>query len=76
MRINENSSPILDSIMEEYTRLKKAEELLKRVYIEIGAYPTITPKNCDSVGISHGTIWYMEGVWSNVRDYFGFDDSE
>lgn len=62
MITEQTETPSMDQLMEEWTRLKYAAELLEAVYLHIGPYS--------------GSISYTDEPWRKVRDFFQFDDSE
>jgi hypothetical protein len=69
MITEQTETPSMDQIMEEWSRLKYAAELLEQVYIAVGPYPH------KEKGALYG-LDMSEEPWNKVRDFFQFDDSE
>ena len=58
---NKPKPSVLDSLVQEYFHLKRVEELLDSIYVEIGPY-------------RDGEV--SSETWEKVRKHFKFDDSE
>lgn len=58
---NKPKPSVLDSLVQEYFHLKRVEELLDDIYVEIGPYQDGEVSN---------------ETWEKVRKHFKFDDSE
>ncbi len=64
----QEGTPTVDKIVEELQRLQLAHELLDKVFLAIGPYPDLEIQK---------KLNQIDGkLWSKVKDYFNFDDSE
>jgi hypothetical protein len=71
-----HETPAIDQLFEDIEKLRRAAELLEKIWGLIGPYGRLEVEQGPRGDLARSVHGEPDRVWSEVRDHFGFDDSE